>query len=182
MTIHTDHPFALPEDARDQLRRFRGRLGGQVSLWTTGEGTGRRGLTVSSLMVGLGEPGSALGLLDPDSDFAAALSVGTALTVQLLDWRHRDLAEQFAGEMPAPGGLFAKVQMEQTPYGPRLLDAGTWLACRVSDLREVGWSLLVSAEVEQVSLVEDHEPLQHRRGRYARPQSGGPHSSPRDMA
>ena len=36
MTIHSRHPFADPEP--DEVRRFRGRLGGAVTLWTTGEG------------------------------------------------------------------------------------------------------------------------------------------------
>ena len=38
MTIHREHPFA---DADDPLRRFRGRLGGVVTLWTSG-GSGPR--------------------------------------------------------------------------------------------------------------------------------------------
>ena len=49
----TANPFA---GADDPVRRFRGRLGGAVSLWTTGEGAARTGLTVSSLMVANGEP------------------------------------------------------------------------------------------------------------------------------
>ena len=36
MTIHSGHPFADPEP--DPVRRLRGRLGGAVTLWTTGDG------------------------------------------------------------------------------------------------------------------------------------------------
>ena len=55
MTIHNEHPFGTPEGERDTARRLRGRLGGQVSLWTTGTGTERAGLTVSSLMVAVSD-------------------------------------------------------------------------------------------------------------------------------
>ncbi|MGH3508669.1 MAG: flavin reductase, partial [Nocardioidaceae bacterium] len=60
MTIRSEHPFADPEPARDVVRRFRGRLGGTVSVWTSGSGDGRVGLTVSSLVVAQGEPGHVL--------------------------------------------------------------------------------------------------------------------------
>lgn len=168
MTIHSDHPFATPDDA---MRRLRGRLGGQVSLWTTGAGPGRAGLTVSSLVVAAGEPSFVLGLLDPDCDLATALQDGAEVgcVVQLLEWRHRDLAEKFAGQMPAPGGLFASDTWESTPFGPRLADASTWVGCVVDDVREIGWSLEVTCRVEEISIAADEDPLLHRRGRYARP-------------
>ena len=40
MTIHSEHPFLEPEAERDPVRRLRGRLGGAVTLWTAGDGTG----------------------------------------------------------------------------------------------------------------------------------------------
>lgn len=166
MTIHSEHPFAVPEDT---ARRLRGRLGGQVSLWTTGAGTGRAGLTVSSFMVAAGQPAFVVGLLDPDSDLADRLrGEGARCVVQLLEWRHLDLAEQFAGQMPAPGGLFASSSWTQTPSGPRLADVETWAECLVHDLRDVGWSLEVTCLVESITLGEADDPLQHRRGRYTR--------------
>ena len=119
MTIHSEHPFLDPEP--DPVRRWRGRLGGAVSLWTSGAGAGRAGLTVSSLMVANGDPARLLGLVDPDSDLVEALeSTGRAL-VQLLGWEHRGLADAFAGTAPAPGGLFRQAEFEQTPWGPRLV-------------------------------------------------------------
>lgn len=168
MTIHHEHPFIPEADARDQLRRFRGRLGPQVSLWTSAEGSHRVGLTVSSMLVALGEPGFVLGLLDPDSDLADALVVGSGLVVQLLEWQHRDAAEQFAGQMPAPGGPFANHPFDDTTWGPVLGSASTWLGCRVTQRREVGWSLEISAEVEHVVIGADAAPLRHRRGRWVR--------------
>lgn len=165
MTIHSDHPFATPDDA---ARRLRGRLGGQVSLWTSGAGSDRAGLTVSSLLVAAGEPSFVVGLIDPDGDLADRLrGDGARCVVQLLEWRHRDVAERFAGQLPAPGGLFAADEWAETPYGPRLADAETWVGCVVDDLRDVGWSLEVTCRIEETTLGDVDEPLQHRRGRYS---------------
>ena len=118
MTIHDEHPFAEPEDRRDPVRRLRGRLGGAVSLWTAGSGRSRAGLTVSSLLVLPGEPARLLGLLDPDSDLADTLAATGRCVVALLRWEHRDLAEQFAGLAPAPGGAFRQAEFVDSRVGP----------------------------------------------------------------
>lgn len=169
MTIHSDHPFADPTGARDAGRRLRGRLSGRVGLWTTGADRERAGLTVSSMLVVGGEPPLVLGLLDPDSALGESLDVGDRVVVHLLEWEHRDLAEQFAGLMPAPGGPFAAATWEQVPAGPRLASAATWAACTVTDTRLLGWSLEVVCSLDAVELGPDEEPLLHRRGRYVRP-------------
>ena len=123
MTIHDTHPFADPHP--DPVRRFRGRLGGAVTLWTTGSGPDRVGLTVSSLVVALGEPSHVIGLLDPDADLTETLRDTGRAVVQVLAWSDRALGEAFAGMAPAPGGPFRMADFEDTPWGPRLVTAGT---------------------------------------------------------
>src|SRR5689334_8686856 len=173
MTIHGEHPFADPEPLRDPVRRLRGRLGGAVTLWTAGSGSTRTGLTVSSVLVALGEPGRVLGLVDPESDLAAAVAETGTAAVQLLAWEHRDLADAFAGVAPAPGGLFRSASWAQTPWGPVLDGIGAWAGIRVSEpAREVGWSVMLDGQVESVGIAEDDNdrpPLVTRRGRYLRP-------------
>jgi flavin reductase (DIM6/NTAB) family NADH-FMN oxidoreductase RutF len=170
VTIHSEHPFRDPTP--DPARRLRGRLGGSVTLWTGGgtpAGTRRAGLTVSSLMVAAGEPVRVLALLDPDSELAEVLADTGRAVLHLLQWRHRDLAEIFAGLAPAPGGAFARAEFEETAWGPLLADATSWAGLALTEAREVGWSTLVTCVVEQVELGEEDEPLVHRRGRYQRP-------------
>lgn len=164
MTIHSSHPFADPPDP---VRRFRGRLGGAVSLWTAGDGASRAGLTVASVMVANGEPARVLGLLDPDADLTHELLDTGVAVVQLLTWGDRDLAEAFAGTAPAPGGAFRKGEWEQTEHGPALVGR-TRALIRVESARTEGWSTLVAGVVEEVQVVEDHDALMHRRGRYHR--------------
>ena len=116
VTIHSDHPFREPTP--EPARQLRARLGGAVSLWTAGSGASRAGLTVSSLMVAGGDPGRLLALLDPDSDLRAELGSTGRGVVHLLRWGHRQLAEAFAGQFPAPGGPFTLGEWEQTSHGP----------------------------------------------------------------
>jgi flavin reductase (DIM6/NTAB) family NADH-FMN oxidoreductase RutF len=169
VSIHSEHPFTEPESERDPVRRLRGRIGGGVSLWTTG-GTARAGLTVSSLMVAPGDPPRVLGLVDPDSDLFDAVQVTGTVVVALLGWEHRDLADAFAGVAPAPGGPFRAGRWRDTEWGPVLDGVSAWAGVRVdrSD-HQVGWSVLLEGVVEHVEIGVETAPLVHRRGRYVRP-------------
>ena len=164
MTIHDSHPFPTDDDP---ARRLRGRLGGAVTLWTTGAGPARAGLTVSSVMLAGGEPARLLALVDPDSDFAEALADGGRAVVQLLSWRHRGLADAFAGVAPAPGGAFRVAEFTDTDHGPLLADAATSASVTVESSVEVGWSLLLTVAIDDIVVGDDDQPLLHRRGRYA---------------
>jgi flavin reductase (DIM6/NTAB) family NADH-FMN oxidoreductase RutF len=169
VTIHDTHPFLDPESERDPVRRLRGRLGGAVTLWTAGSGTDRAGLSVSSVMVAGGEPGRVVALLDPDSDLAEALQQTRRAVVHLLGWRHRDLADAFAGVAPAPGGVFRLATFEDGEWGPRMADAPGWASLSLESERPAGWSTLVTCLIDEVHLGDDTAPLVHRRGRYLRP-------------
>jgi flavin reductase (DIM6/NTAB) family NADH-FMN oxidoreductase RutF len=170
VTIHSGHPFLEPEPQRDPVRRLRGRLGGAVTLWTTGSGGDRAGLTVSSVLVAAGEPARVLGLVDPDSDLALAVEETGTAVVALLQWQHRDLADAFAGTAPAPGGVFRLGTWSPTSWGPLLSGVSAWAGIRVDTPgRDVGWSLLLDGVVEHVEILSEDAPLVHRRGRYVRP-------------
>jgi len=163
MTIHHTDPFATPEGERSPLRRLRGRLAAPVTLWTA---PGPAGLTVSSTLVADGEPGRLLGLVDDESDLWAAIEATGRFAVVPLGGAHRQLADRFAGLLPAPGGLFATGGWRDEGYGPLPADAGTWAGCRLVAARPFGWALLVEATVERIELGGADEPLVHYRGRY----------------
>jgi flavin reductase (DIM6/NTAB) family NADH-FMN oxidoreductase RutF len=169
VTIHSEHPFADPEDARDPARRLRGRMGATVCLVTSGSGTARAGLTVSSAMVAHGDPAHVLLLIDPDSDLASGLAEQGRGVLHLLSWEHRDLADAFAGVAPAPGGVFRLGSWTDTAWGPRLDGVSAWAGFTVAETRDVGWSLLVDGVLGEIHLDEEGDPLVHRRGRYQRP-------------
>ena len=158
MTIHTEHPFMDP--AADPVRRLRGRLGGAVTLWTSGDpaaGGTRAGLTVSSVMVAGGEPGRAArpgrpGLLAARRARGDRPGRRTPPAVGAPRPRR--------GRSPArcrrPGGLFTTGEWEQTDYGPRLVTALTWATVEAESFESVGWSDLVIARDRRG---------RHRRGR-----------------
>jgi flavin reductase (DIM6/NTAB) family NADH-FMN oxidoreductase RutF len=167
VTIHSDHPFRDPDP--DPVRRFRGRIGGGVTLWTSADGAEQAGLTVTSVMVAGGERAHLVALLDPDSDLAETFSASGTAVVQLLRGPHQMLAEMFAGVAPAPGGPFAQAPFGDTDWGPRLLESGTWAGVRLVDDRPVGWSTLVTCAVEHLEVAEEDDTLLHHRGRYVVP-------------
>ncbi|BCJ43529.1 hypothetical protein GCM10010168_41610 [Actinoplanes ianthinogenes] len=164
MTIHSTDPFAVPDGDKSPVRRLRGRLAAPVTLWTA---PGPAGLTVSSVLVADGDPGRVLGLIDEESDFWDAASRAGRFAVTPLTPADRQLADRFAGLMPAPGGLFATGEWQQTAYGPVPAHAGAWAGCRLSAERPCGWALLVEAVVEEAFFPGPAAPLVHFRGRYA---------------
>lgn len=168
MTIHSGHPFPTPDDP---VRRLRGRLGGTVSLWTAGDDAERAGLTVTSWLVAGGEPGRVLALLDPDAELTELLLETGRGVVQLLSWADRDLADAFAGTVPAPGGPWRLAEWVDTAHGPRLATSATWALVGVESAVEVGWSRLVICTLDDLVVGDDPEPLVHRRGRYVPPGS-----------
>jgi flavin reductase (DIM6/NTAB) family NADH-FMN oxidoreductase RutF len=161
--IHSTDPFATPEQDRSPVRRFRGRIAAGVTLWTT---AGPAGLTVSSMTVADGDPGRVLGLVDEESDFWAAVSVSGRFAVTPLGEGDQQLADRFAGLMPAPGGPFAHGDWTATDFGPVPAGAGSWAGCRLVGERPVGWSLLLEATIATVHTGPDQRPLLHYRGRY----------------
>jgi 3-hydroxy-9,10-secoandrosta-1,3,5(10)-triene-9,17-dione monooxygenase reductase component len=161
--IHSSDPFATPESDKSDVRRLRGRLAAPVTLWTA---PGSAGLTVSSILVADGEPGRILGLIDEESDFWSAAEKAGRFTVTPLTPADRQLADRFAGLMPAPGGLFATGDWAETPYGKVPQHAGIWAGCRLESHRPCGWTLLVEAVIETVETGPAAAPLVHYRGRY----------------
>jgi flavin reductase (DIM6/NTAB) family NADH-FMN oxidoreductase RutF len=169
VSIHASDPFATPDGLKSPVRRLRARLPAAVTLWTAASGRhGEQGLTVSSVLVVDGEPGRVLGLVDDESDLWAAVEDGERFAVALLAVDDRQLADRFAGLMPAPGGLFATGEWERTDFGPVPRGRG-WVGCRLVGAEPKGWSLLVEAVIERIELDDTGaEPLIHERGRYRR--------------
>jgi len=170
VTIHASDPFATPEHARSPLRRLRARMPAAVTLWTAYGSDGRpAGLTVSSTVVADGDPGLILGLVDEESDLYAAVLASGRVAVAVLRDGDGQLADRFAGLLPAPGGLFMEGRWEPTEYGPVRAGIESWAGCRLSSTEAAGYARLVRATVETVHLGDAAvPPLVHHRGRYVR--------------
>lgn len=162
MTIHAGHPFA--ESFSEPERRFRGRLAARVSLWASGEGGNRAGLTVSSQLVAMGEPWRVVAVLNPDSDLVDSLQDTRRATISLLEPDQRALSDAFAGG-PAPGGPFRLTEWEQTEWGPVPVGQRTWAGVGLESAVELGWQLLVTCTLDHVVIDDLDDPLVNHRGR-----------------
>ena len=140
-----------------------------VSIWAAAADGTRAGWTLSSFLVADGDPGEVIGLVDEESPLADVLAHTATLTVNLLGWRHRKLADAFAGVAPAPGGPFTLAAWRDTDWGPVLESSLGWIGARLKpDPDHAGWGLLLRAVVERVEIPSDpaEELMCYARGRY----------------
>lgn len=172
MSIHTENPFLEPLSERNPLRRLRGRLPAPVTIWATGTGSARVGLTVSSILIADGDPGEVLGLIDGDSDFADAVESSTdgMIAISVLGQGDQSVADVFAGLAPSPGGMFRTGDWTDTEWGPVLSGASARLGVRLRpehDDEHAGWARLVRAGIEWTEVSDPSvDPLVYLRGRY----------------
>ncbi len=164
--IHDEHPFRTPQDLRDPVRQFRGRLAAPVTIVTAGGAGARTGLTVSSLLVAEGHPSHVHFLVGTATDLWYAIEDTGAFVVHVLEGGFRDLADRFAGIRPSPGGLFADLEAVDTEFGPEIVRLRTRAYCRYAGHRDDPFHALVHGEVERVTLHDLREPLQYFRGEY----------------
>jgi 3-hydroxy-9,10-secoandrosta-1,3,5(10)-triene-9,17-dione monooxygenase reductase component len=164
VSISPSDPFATPDHLRSPLRRLRGRLPAAVTLWTA---PGPAGLTVSSMFIVDGDPGRLAGIVDEESDLWAAVEAAGRFAVTALTSDDRQLADRFAGLLPAPGGLFAATaDWTDSDHGPVPVGHDAWAGCRLDAARPFGYGLLVEATIETVEVGGEAAPLVHHRGRY----------------
>lgn len=167
--IHEDvDPFATPEDERDPVRRFRGRLAAPVTVITTGDAAERTGMTVSSIVISEGDPGTVQFLAAPTADIVAVIERSGRLVVHVLETRHRAISEIFAEQRPSPGGLFAAVAFEDGPWGPVLTDVANRAYCSGATSTQGGYSLLITAAIDEIDWEPLDDPLVYFRGAYRR--------------
>jgi flavin reductase (DIM6/NTAB) family NADH-FMN oxidoreductase RutF len=164
--IHDDDPFAVPLEERDPVRRFRGRLAAPVTIVTSGAGDARTGLTVSSLMVADGEPGTVTFLCGRNADLGDVIAATGGFVVHVLGAGDEALADRFAGIRPSPGGLFAGLEVADGQRGPVLPALATRAECRLVGVADAGWYQVIAGAVEALVLGEAGTPLLRYRGRY----------------
>ncbi|MCH7583996.1 MAG: flavin reductase [Acidobacteria bacterium] len=164
--IHDEHPFADPEDRRDPIRRFRGRLSSPVTVVTAGRDGRWMGLTVSSLLVAAEEEARVDFLLGPDSYLWDAIRDTGRFVVHILETSHRALSDRFAGVAPSPGGPFVALDVDNSEYGPVLDACPSRAYCSLESVRKSVDHMLVEGVIESVDLHDLDAPLQWFRGSY----------------
>lgn len=164
--IHGDNPFVEAPDQRDPIRRFRGRLTAPVTIVTSGTGSDRTGLTVSSLNVVEGEPGVVQIVVGPTSDLWDVVARSRKFVVHICRSGDRALAEVFAGLRPSPGGVFAGLSVTETEFGPVIEMLGDRAYCTFTSQSEIGFSGVVTGEIDHIDVGDLVDPLVYFRGSY----------------
>lgn len=164
--IHDENPFVDEPDLRDPVRRYRGRLAAPVTVVTSGSADDRTGLTVSSLNVIEGEPGIIQIVIGPTTDLWTVTRSSGAFVVHILESGDRHLAEVFAGLRPSPGGVFAGLDLIDSDHGPIIVRLANRAFCRFVERHELGYSGIVTGEIEAIETVGLDDPLVHFRGGY----------------
>ena len=166
--IHYENPFITPQEARDPVRRLRGRLAAPVTLWTAGSPDEPFGLTMSSVLIAEGDPAVVFGLMKPGGDLLEAIRETGAFVVHVLDESHQALADVFAGLRPSPGGMFAGLDIVRSDWGPVLTGIANRAYCRLQDVLDAGYLQLVRGCIDRIEPASLEDPLVYFRGRYRR--------------
>ncbi len=189
-SVSYGNPWADPPEARDPLRRLRGRLALPVTVWLAGlpgqddlgpsatlatgtatPGPGSAilsgaptGLTISSVVLASGDPARLAGVLSPTADLTELITQPPGpFVVHILTAGHRRLAKHFAGELPAPPDLLVT---RTSAYGPVLVAVQDRLYCRTLRHEPFGTSVLVQAAVESVEVGRAGRGLAWYHGRF----------------
>ena len=166
--LHSEHPFALPVDQRDPVRRLRGRLAAPVTVITAASDPAGVGMTVSSFFVIEGDLPRAAALVGSGSDLLTAVENTGAFVAHVLTEDAQAIADVFAGLRPSPGGMFASVESEATAWGPRIAGVSDWAGCRLDEIRPLGDQHLLVGVIEELGVSEMRDPLVYFRGGYRR--------------
>lgn len=164
--IHYENPFVTPVELREPARRLRGRMAAPVTIWTSGAGGARTGLTISSAVIAEGRPSLVLGLMNDTSDLFEAIQENGRFVVHVLEESHKVLADVFAGLRPSPGGMFSSLDTHESEWGPVLSDVPNRAFCRHTGSIEAGYQRLVQGAAERIELDDLERPLVYFRGRY----------------
>lgn len=164
--IHEDHPFRTPEELRDPVRQFRGRLAAPVTIVTAGTAETPAGLTVSSLMVAEGDPARLYVLVGPTTDLYEAIMDTGRFVVHVLRGDDRRWADVFAGLRPSPGGVFSGLDVSETAWGPTITSIGDRAFCTLNHFEEESFVAILTSTVDDVTVADLADPLVYFRGGY----------------
>ena len=167
-----DDPFDMPPEERDPVRRLRGRLAAPVTVWTTAFADGRpTGITVSSVLIGEGEPPVVLGLVGNLTDFWDAVQESRRFVLHVLAEHQRRIADEFAGRYTKVNFTEGWSAADESAFGPVLREVGTRAYCDLGGFMESGYFLLVRGDIHHIEVdmsepSPSSAPLVHYRGRY----------------
>ena len=156
---------ALPAD---DFRLAMRRLVGAVSIVTTTDGQKPAGLTATAVTSFSAEPARLLACINLKGTTFRALAESRRMAINLLSWRHADLARRFGGAPVPHEERFGLADWGVLATGaPVLLDALAVFDCVVDEMMMAHSHAVLIGEIKSVRLGTDQAaPLLYANGEF----------------
>lgn len=151
----------------DEMRELRRLHAAAVTVVTTRDDGGFRGVTVSAFSIVSLAPARVLVCLAMESEVLAAITASGSFAVSILADTQEFLAEQFAGRAPLVNRHFTGVKHRLTAGGnPVLEECLAWFDCSVATRLDVGDHVVVLGAVREAGQGTGVDPLLYFDGNY----------------
>lgn len=151
----------------DSIRQLRRLHAAAVTVVTTHDERGFRGVTVSAFCVVSLDPPSVMISLGRDSAATTAVITSGSFAVSVLADTQEFLADQFAGRAPQVNPRFAGVKHRRSANGNPILEDGlAWFDCAVTSRLDAGDHVVIFGAVREAGHGNGAEPLLYFDGKY----------------
>lgn len=148
------------------FRAAMARFPGAVTIVTTGQAEGRRGITATAVCSVTADPPSLLVCLNQKTGTCAAVAETMGFTVNLLSGDGGPLALTFAGAGGVTGAeKFHTGDWQDGAHGPRLTTAIASFSCAVSEQVDAGTHTIFIGQVVAIATA-DGAPLLYEQSRF----------------
>ncbi len=162
----TSAPETQPasDAVRDKFKQSMRHLAASVALVTTEKDGQRHGMAASSMTSLCMDPPSLLVCVNHDASIHSSLAVGQPIGINILSENHQDLCAAYAGKVD-PEKRFEYGDWSAGANGaPLLTDAEAAIECLVTRLIDYGTHTIVLANVVDLEVREEVEPLIYLNG------------------
>lgn len=151
-TLKTKTEIPMPPHvSQDDFKSGMARLAGAVNIVTTDGPTGKAGFTASAVCSVTAEPPTLLVCLNRSSSAAVAFAGNTALCVNTVGPKHKDLAMLFGGKTPMEERFEAADWSAGITGAPILSEAVVSFDCTITERASVGSHDVLFCEIHAVA-------------------------------
>jgi len=169
MPVSANESPAMPQFDPNLFKLAMRRAATAVSVVTTDGPGGRHGVTVSSFCTATADPPQMLACVWKTSAAVAAIRANRAFCINVLDRKHHEVADSFAGRIERwRDDRFACARWKTLATGSPVLEHGMIaLDCSLASEMELSTHFVFIGHVESVA-VDDGAPLLYTEGHYRR--------------
>lgn len=140
-----------PHVSQDDFKDGMARLAGAVNIVTTDGPAGKSGFTASAVCSVTAEPPTILVCLNRSSSAAEAFAGNTAICINTVGPRHKDVAMLFGGKTPMAERFEAAEWSAGITGAPILADAVVSFDCTITERASVGSHDVLFCEIHGIA-------------------------------